>query len=817
MLAVGAGFWLRGQLRASLPTLDGSVALAGLSAPVSVTRDSLGIPTVRGASREDVARATGFLHAQDRFFQMDLMRRRAAGELSELVGPRALQADREIRIHRFRAEARQAVTLLTAQDRTVLGAYTAGVNAGLAALGGSLRVPPPATDAAAVAGGGRLPGRALDVRDAAGHRWGLRVDARDDARGAAGADVRFSRSARNRMGCPGGRASVQHAPGARSGYLRPARTPQRQAGHHPPPSTAGRKGQRRSRARRARRERALRGWALFLPEWERGLNARHDAIGSNSWVVSGRLTGDGRPLLANDMHLPVRVPNTWYRAALHWKDPSEASGEQTLVGVTLPGVPAVVVGSNTHVAWGFTNTYADWSDVVWLEIDPGNANRYRTPDGWRDFERHEEIIRVAGQPDQREVVTWTMWGPVIAPDYRGRQRAYRWVAHAADRLATSLVPLERARTVEEAFDAANGIGTPGQNFVVADTAGSIGWSVYGAIPRRVGLDGRLPGSWADGTRGWNGWLSAAEYPRIVNPPSGRIWTANARVVDGDMLAKLGDGSYEVGSRATIIRNRLMAQERLTPADSLRIQLDTSADFLARWRDLILETITPSAVAGHSDRATFRAIVKDGWSGQASSDSVAYRLSRAFREQVATQIIRSVLVECYEADPAFDYMTVRRREGPLWSLVTQKPQHLLDPRYATWEELLLSAVDEVIEQTLDGRAGSLADRVWSDYNVTAYRHPLSAALPLIGRWIDMPGRALPGDLFTPRMHWGAAAASERMTVSPGREAEGMMHMPTGQSGHPLSPFYGNSHQAWLDGEPGPFLPGPPQHRLTLENR
>ena len=131
---------------------------------------------------------------------------------------------------------------------------------------------------------------------------------------------------------------------------------------------------------------------------------------------------------------------------------------------------------------------------------------------------------------------WTVWGPVLEPDHRGRPRAYRWVAHSAEQLAVSLTPLEAARTIEEAFDAANGLGTPGQNLVAADRTGRIGWSIYGSIPRRVGFDGQLPSSWSDGTRRWDGWLTDAEYPRIVDPAGGRIWTANARVVDGEMLA-----------------------------------------------------------------------------------------------------------------------------------------------------------------------------------------------------------------------------------------------------------------------------------------
>jgi penicillin amidase len=802
LLVVAGGVWLRRELRASLPTLDGAVRLSGLSAAVSITRDSFGIPTIRGTSREDVARATGFLHAQDRFFQMDLTRRRAAGELAELVGLRALPLDREMRIHRFRAEALQATSLLTPRDRAVLDAYTAGVNAGLAALGAHpfeylvLRQTP-------------RPWREEDtflvvlsmfvtLQDTEGAYESTLATMRDVLPAPM---FDFLAPPGTEWDAPmiGPAFAMPSVPGREIYDLR-ARRAGKPRIHLPPRSQdVVRTGVRQD---------------SFVSGWASAINSRQEAVGSNSWVVSGKLTGDGRPLLANDMHLPVRVPNTWYRAALHWRDPSQESGEQALIGVTLPGVPAVVVGSNTHVAWGFTNTYADWSDIVLLEGDPHNANRYRTPGGWRDFDRHDETIKVAGQPDQVEVVNWTIWGPVLPPDHMGHRRAYRWVAHAADRLATSLNPLEQARTVEEAFDAANGIGTPGQNLVVADTSGSIGWSVYGAIPRRIGMDGRLPGSWADGTRGWNGWLNRNEYPRILNPASGRIWTANARVVDGDMLAKLGDGSYEVGSRATIIRNRLMAQERFTNADLLRIQLDTSADFLARWRELILRTITQAATTGHPDRATFRDIVESGWSGHASPDSVAYRLTRVFREQVVTHVIRFLLAECYEADPEFDYLTVRRREGPIWTLVTEKPQHLLDPQYATWNDLLLAAVDEVISQALGERSGSLRDRVWSEYNVTAYRHPLSASLPLIGRWLDMPIRPLPGDLFTPRMHWGSAAPSERMVVSPGREAEGIMHMPTGQSGHPLSPFYGSSHQAWVNGDPTPFLPGAPKHTLTL---
>jgi penicillin G amidase len=286
------------------------------------------------------------------------------------------------------------------------------------------------------------------------------------------------------------------------------------------------------------------------------------------------------------------------------------------------------------------------------------------------------------------------------------------------------------------------------------------------------------------------------------------------VVGGEMLARLGDGSYEVGSRARQIHERLMARDRFTPRDMLAIQLDTRSEFLDRWRQLMLDTLTPAAIDGHPDRAELRRIVDSGWTGQASPDSAAYGLAHVFRDLLSERVIAFELSECYEADATFDYATVRRREGPIWKLVTEKPPHLLDPRYSTWDEMILATIDEVIAESTRDRSGGLRDRKWSELNVTAYRHPLSAGIPLAGRWLDMPLRPLPGDLYTLQVHWGSLGASERMVVSPGHEADGIMHMPTGQSGHPLSPFYSNSHEAWVNGDPTPFLPGPAEHSLTL---
>jgi penicillin amidase len=734
--------------------------------------------------------------------------------LAALIGVRAIALDREIRVHRFRAEAERALKLLTPANRRIVEAYTAGVNSGLASLAAPpleyliLRQQPQRwlledsflvvlsmfitlqdTDGSYESTLGTmhevLPQPMFDFLAPKGTEWDTPVVGESfSTPPIPGADVYNLRS--RRVG--------------RSTLPLPERLPRVKL----PISNF--------QLPRTTLVNNVTPWELDIESWESGIAGR-EAIGSNKWAVAGALTPDGRAIVANDMHLAIRVPNTWYRASMEWLD-STRNEPHRLVGVTLPGVPALVTGSNTHIAWGFTNTWADWGDLVELEVDPANPNRYRTSDGWRDFDRFDETIGVAGGPAQHEEVRWTIWGPVMGRDYRGRLRAYAWVAHAGDRLSTTITPLESARTIEEAFDEANGLGTPGQNLVVADRSGRIGWTVYGAIPRRVRVDGVLPSSWADGTHGWKGWLDRAEYPRILNPPGGRIWTANARVVDGEMLAKLGDGGYEVGTRARQIRDRLLARDRFTARDMLDIQMDASSRFLDRWRMLLLDALRPAVLDGHANRAELRRMLHTDWSGRAAPDSAAYAFVHRFRDLLSERIIAFVLSECYEADGTFEYETVRRREGPIWKLVTEKPMHLLDPRYASWDDLILATVDEVIAETIEGGSAVLGEHKWSEYNVTMFRHPLSAGIPFAGRWLDMPARPLAGDLYTIQVHSGSLGASERMVVSPGHEDEGIMHMPTGQSGHPLSPFYANSHEAWVNGDPTPFVPGPAEYSLTL---
>jgi len=788
LAAAAGGLWLFLTLRASRPQLEGERAVAGLEGPVRIERDALGVPTIRGGSRLDVARATGFVHAQDRFFQMDLLRRRASGELAALFGPAVITSDRATRPHRFKALARRVIEASPPEGRRLIEAYTEGVNAGLTALGA-----PPFEYLA-------LRERAVPWRpeDSVLVLLAMFLDLNDD-NGSRDAALGLMRDTLPRplfeFLAPRGTewdAPMRGDPFAMPPVPGPEVLDLRRARGDPGPAARDQPVAR------------LRGAGD-----EAGAELPRQAAGSNNWAVAGSLTADGGALVANDMHLGIRVPNTWYRAVLIW--PHEGA-ERRLAGVTLPGVPVLVAGSTGDIAWGFTNSYGDWTDLVDIDVDGKDPDLYRTPEGPRRFERVRETIGVRGAPSESLEIVSTIWGPIAGG--HGRPRAVRWTAHEAAAVDLEMRQLETARDLDEALRAAARSGIPPQNFVCADRSGRIGWTIIGRIPRRVGFDGRLPASWSDGTRRWDGWLQPEEYPRIVDPPGGRLWTANNRVVEGPMLEALGDGGYDLGARARQIRDDLQAIERATPLDLLGVQLDDRALFLARWRDLLLGVLTPETVSASPRRAQARRFVED-WMGRAVVESVGFRIVRSFRLAVRSEALDALTATSRAADPEFDLGdATQQEEGPLWRLVTEKPPHLLVPGHRTWDDLLLAMLDRALDNiTKDG--APLEQQTWGRRNTARIQHPLSLAVPRLSRYLDMPADPLPGEDFMPRVQGPTFGASERFVVSPGREEKGLFHMPTGQSGHPMSPYYRAGHAAWERGEPTPFLPGPPEHVLVLK--
>ena len=764
-----------GLLRASLPQLDGRIEHAKIGAPVRIARDARGVPTIEAADRLDLAFASGFVHAQDRFFQMDLSRRLAAGELSELFGEAAVDQDRRARLFRFRAVARAVVAAASPRQRAVLDAYTRGINAGLASLGSRpweywlLRQPP-------------APWREEDsVLTEYAMWWDLQVN---------GLYREMLRQEINtRLGGPACAAGWKCA----LGFLYPAETSwDAPAGvtfaasataNVPDAATLNVRDSNASSAVGVAGSRALGG-------------------GSNNWAVAGTHTASGAALIANDMHLGQRIPAVWYHARLRIPG-HEGVSELDLNGVTLPGAPLLVAGSNGHIAWGFTNSYGNW-----LQVAPAPCS---APQGSAPYQVAHEQIRVRGAGAVELAITSGPRGVLWHTD-PGMQHCWfvTWLAQLPEATNINLMELEQVSSVEEALALAPEIGIPHQNAVLGDREGHIAWTIFGRIPEDTG---------PERARGGGPWTTPADHPRIVDPVLGRLWTANGRVatdprqlqqIGGD-LASLGS-EYDLGARAAQIRDDLLAiSAPATPADMLRIQLDDRALFLTRWRTLLLDLLDAQALHGHPQRAEFRSLI-ERWSPEASVDSVGYRLVRAYHDRTQ-QAVWDMLLSALQLPTDDTSWPPDQFEGPLWQLLASRPLHLLSRDYPDWAEFLRVQLDATIAE-LAASCPQLARCTWGARNTVHIRHPLSRALPWLASWLDMPTLELPGDHDMPRVQDHAFGASERFAVSPGHEDQGYLHIPGGQSGHPLSPYYRAGFREWALGEPLPFLPGPAQHTLML---
>lgn len=784
LLAAGSAYL---AIHGSLPTLDGEQVAAGLGADAVIERDALGAVTITGRTRDDVAYATGFAHAQDRFFQMDLARRMSAGRLAELVGDAALETDARNRLHRFSNTVQVVFATLAAPDRNLLEAYARGVNAGLDSLDVRpfeyllLRQRPEPW----------RPEDSLLVVFTMYLQLNDSEASADRQRGLLAASLpaevfRYVYSVAPAWEAPIDGVVMAAAP-------------------MPDPTSFDLRRYEAAAQRLA---------ALHVPETGR----ENSAVGSNNWAVAGSHTKSGAALLANDMHLGLGVPNTWYRIRLLVADPAPAA-RRDLMGLTLPGAPIMVVGSNGRIAWGFTNSYGDWSDLVRVERST-DGSQYRSAAGWQPFVRIPERLRSSSGKTRELVIEQTEWGPLLpasGTEPADQALALAWTAH--DPTATNLdwLRLETVADCASALPVANTIGGPAQNFVCADTAGNIGWTLLGRMPLRgPGYDPGVPSDWTLAGAGWQGWREPGTYPRVLNPAQGRIWSANNRVVGAEQLQAIGDGSPDRGARAQQIRDDLFALARgsATEDDMLRIQLDDRALFLERWRDFLLTTLDDEAVGGNAARAAFRQQV-EAWQPRASTDAVGYRLVRTFHEVLARRVFDALILPARSAHPDVKFKVPRQFEEPVWELATAKPAHLLDPRYRDWRTYLLDTVDEAVRDVQkDCVDPTFAGCTWGEANATRIQHPLSRSIPLLAHWLDMPRVPMAGDHDMPNVHVPGFGASERFAVAPGHEQEGYFHMPGGQSGHPLSPFYRAGHEAWVTGARLPYLPGPAAHTLTL---
>jgi penicillin amidase len=770
LIAIGiAAGWL--LLRASLPVLDGTVGANGLSATVTVDRDGLGVPTISGVDRGDLAYATGFLHAQDRFFQMDLLRRVAAGELAELLGPAALDLDRRHRLHRFRSRALAALAAATADECRLVELYARGVNDGLRTLSVRpfeyllLRMTPapwqPEDSALVVyAMYFDLQYRELESTVA---RAILREHVADDMfafllPNASHWDAPLDQTTSPPVDMP-------KLPVAKPDWLGPSASP--------------------------------------------ATSPREDAIaGSNSFAVAGRYSSRGAAMVANDMHLGLRLPNIWYRLSLVYRD--AGGNRRRITGVTLPGTPAIIVGSNGRVAWGLTNSAGSYLDLVDLNADTMQSLRYQVADGGFEQTVHQtEKIVVKGASAVDLPVIETRWGPAI--QIGERVYAVHWVAHDTNAVNLHLLRMEDVDNAAAALKVGQSSGIPTQNLVVADADGHIGWTLAGPLPRRAVPNDGLPIAGRE-YRSWSGYLTPEEYPAKLDPQLGRLWTANNRQLTGPDQDKIGGKTADMGARASEIRDDLLARENFDERALLAIQLDDRALWIEFWRHLLLEALDDGALAGHPQRAEFKRLVS-AWNGRAQADAVGYTLVRSFYWSMYEAWFGRLDDELERTHRTASYRAASTRVEPVMEMLAEK-RDWVPPGTADWRAFLLNRIDAVIAKATQNGA-PLAEAKWGAINRATIAHPFVRLLPWLAGWLAAPADPLPGDAHMPRVQAPVFGASERMVVAPGHEETGIFHMPGGQSGHPLSPFFLAGHEAWVRGEPTPFLPGPVVHHLVLE--
>jgi penicillin G amidase len=769
LLVMGMTLWA--LLRGSLAHLDGELRLPGLTGAVTVQRDLLGVPTVSAGNRTDLAFATGFLHAQERFFQMDLLRRSAGGELAQLIGPSALPTDEAHRLHRFRARAEAQLKTLPPEEVQLLERYAAGVNEGLAKLSVRpfeyfvLRSRPEVW----------VPVDSLLVAWAMYFELQGGLESRESARGWL----------------------RDHASLEQLAMLLPERTFYDAAADEQSPA-------------------APVPLPALPPDWFAKPAANAVAtievaahVGSNNWALAGQRAGRESSIVATDMHLAIGLPNTWYRAKFTYPD---GTGKQlTILGITLPGSPVMIAGSNGNVAWGFTNSYSDSLDLVELRADPSDPFRFKTANGWETVVEHRESIKVRGTAPVAMKVLESSIGPIR--QIQQRFYAVHWVAHEPGAVNLGLLGMERVEDVAGARAVANRSGIPAQNMLAGDKQGHIGWTIAGAL---LGRDAQLATTFpyaADAGFHRMGLRPPTDYPHVVNPRGGQLWTANNLQRGDQAERKIGDGGADVGARALQIGARLKEMQRVDEAAVYRIGLDDRAEFMTAWRDRAVKALDSGALAGNPARTEFRRLLTEHWTGHAGVDSVGYRLARSYLYSTYIELFGGVDEELQKLSKEATFGNA----NPRWPVVAarlldEKPKGWL-PRGRSWRDLELAAIDRVIDRLTRG-GQPLSKATWGARNTARIGHPFATSLPVLGAALAAPADPLAGDEHMPRISAPSFGQSERMVISPGRESEAIFNMPGGQSGHPLSPFFLAGHEAWVKGDPTLLAPGPTAFTLKL---
>ncbi|MGH8547626.1 MAG: penicillin acylase family protein [Methylococcales bacterium] len=769
-----AGLYICRALYLALPGDEGIIRLAGLSSSLTVGLDRFGIPAIRAGSRLDAYRVLGFLTARDRMFQMDLMRRTSAGRLAEILGEAALDSDIAHRVLGFSRVAAAITQNLPSDQRAVLQAYVDGVNSLIS------RGQPLAFEFAIL---GYQP-----------ERWTLE----DSILIVLGMfEAMDSNDAEERMSS----VMAKCLPADVIAFLTPAIDPY----------TEKLSGPSQSHPVTAIPAEALK--AILRNGSNNDLRANLVTMGtartgSNAWAVSASKTADGRAILANDMHLGLSIPNIWYRFELQF-------GDQTLAGLTLPGTPLLVAGTNHHLAWGITSLGADELDLVVIETNPDDQGVYRTAKGWSRFDIRSETIEVRGAENVQVNIRDTIWGPIASKALLGDPVAIHWTALNPAAVDLGLLALDRADELQAALHIVNRTGGPSANVILVDDGGHIAWTVMGHIPVRRGFDGVASRSWADGRIGWESYIQPDDLPRMVDPSNGILVSANQRAF-GEEYPHLVAHAYDNGYRAFRIFHQLEKTQQSNEPQMLALQLDSLSEFYEFYRRLALSVLSGRKVRDDPRRREIQDYLT-AWDGKAEVNSLGIALLVEFRNTLANSLFAPFLSACRREDAEFSFFW-RQIDVPLQRLLTEKPPELL-PDLSTnsdWNEWILDKLEQSAARLRERyRVASLSSLNWGAVNQTRIAHPLSNFLPVIGRLLDMPDSQTAGCDFCVRFASDSGGATERFVISPGHTTDGILHMPGGQSGHPLSAHYRDQHPYWLNGLPIAFMSGGWERTLRFE--
>ena len=772
LLIMGAGvLWLRSVAHRALPILDGDLHLAGLSAPVTVRRDAHGVPHIQAASQNDLFLAQGYVTAQDRLWQMDMMRRNGNGELAEILGPSLAPRDRAQRVFRFRAMAQRIYAAASPSQRAPFEAYARGVNLFITThkneLPPEFRVlmyqPRPWTGIDSMS----INMMMIELLDT---QWDAKLGRESLASRLNNPQVLNDLypvgSWRDHPPTGEKLDLSQPHPTAQPGSSDDEDDDRTQAYVKVPAPTGG--------ASQTTDESF--GTLSDLSELRHVLGSAscESCIpGSNNWVIAGSHTASGKPLLSNDMHLPLTEPNIWYMADL------QAPGLH-VAGVTLPGIPFVIAGYNEHVAWGFTTMMGDVQDIYVESLD-GKGNYQAADGGWKPLTIDHEIIHVRGSKDIVLDVQSTAHGPLLNPilPHESRALALRWTLYDPSLTWSPIESINIAGSCTEMTVALGQWNWPTQNVVYADDQGHIAYHAVGKIPiRPAGLAGLPISDWRrDPHREWNGYIPFAAMPNAYDPPSGFLATANSRVSADNSPYPL---SLEWADpyRVERIYKSLQGRDRLTAKDMLAVQTDIYSEVDQEIGHRLAYAIDHSGVS--DERLHKAADLMRSWDGRLTVDSAAASLVDQTRAALWTLILQpkvgDAMHDYHWGESAFAEEEIIMHGSSNW----------LPSGYSNWDALLTDAVRRGMEQ---GKAPQdIGSWAYGKWHVVDIEHPLADLLPLISRIAGTGPQPLSGDATTVKQVGRSFGPSQRFTMDWSNVDASTENIALGESGNPYSPYF-----------------------------